>query len=571
MHVVPLTTMTGWEDRPSFSPDGEQVAFAADGGKRGSSIYVTLVGSSDVRRLTNEPSWDENPTWSPDGRQIAFLREQPDGITIHLVSALGGPDGKLTDFRGADSLSWSPDGHWLAAARSENVAGQPGGIYLIPAEGGDPRPLIAPTAGHAFLDPAFSPDGHRLAYGTCSRGGDEGPHRSRFSADFADCDIYLMELDALVTPTQIPRRLTTQRSGGVYGITWTRDGTGVVYSAVPANFSMSYLWRVGVDGTRPPERVEIAGASAGSPVTTRARDRLAFARESIDTDVYRVEAGHPSQLVVGSTFMEVEPRLSPDGRRLVFASQRAADDVNDEFGRVRDTMSAGDIWVSEADGSSPRRLTHGPGRGPASPSWSPDGRRIAFDSLGYDNHFHIWLIDADGGTPRRITTQTDNEHTPMWSRDGRWVYFSSQEGTTRDIWRVPASGGTPERLTHGGSGPFACESADGKSLLFQTHDGDSPLMVMALAGGPARQLVACVKNSAFGVGLEGVYYVPCDASADPPVHVLDLKTGRDRRFGTLDKLNYRPLGLSVSPDGRTIVYPRLTYRNSDLMLIENFR
>ena len=382
------------------------------------------------------------------------------------MSALGGPDGKLTDFRGADSLSWSPDGHWLAAARSENVAGQPGGIYLIPAEGGDPRPLIAPTAGHAFLDPAFSPDGHRLAYGTCSRGGDEGPHRSR-SADFADCDIYLMELDARGTPTQLPRRLTTQRSVGVDGITWTRDGTGVVYSAAPANFSMSYLWRVGVDGTRPPERLEIAGANAGSPATTRARDRLAFARASIDTDVYRVEAGHPSQLVVGSTFMEVEPRLSPDGRRLVFGSQRAADDL---------TTSG----YPTADGSSPRRLTHGPGRGQASPSWSPDGRRIAFDSLGQDDQFHIWLIDADGGTPRRITTKADNEHVPTWSRDGRWVYFSSDEGTTRDIWRVPASGGTPERLTHGGSGPFACESADGKSLLFQTRrwrfapDGNGP-------------------------------------------------------------------------------------------------
>src|SRR5262245_16148166 len=197
MRVVPLTPMTGWEDRPSFSPDGEQVAFAADGGKRSSSIYVTLVGSSDVRRLTNEPSWDENPTWSPDGRQIAFLRERPEGNTIHLVSALGGPDGKLTDFRGADSLSWSPDGHWLAAGRSENVAGQPGGIYLIPAEGGDPRPVIVPTAGRALSQPTFSPDGHRLAYGACSRGGDEGP--------FADCDIYLMELDPLLAPARLPR------------------------------------------------------------------------------------------------------------------------------------------------------------------------------------------------------------------------------------------------------------------------------------------------------------------------------------------------------------------------------
>ena len=266
----------------------------------------------------------------------------------------------------------------------------------------------------------------------------------------------------------------------------------------------------------------------------RSRDRLAFARVLVDADIYRVEPGRPAQLVVGSTLLdEMEPRLSPDGRRLVFGSQRA--------GIVTD------IWVSDADGSNARQLTHGPGRDQGSPYWSPDGRRIAFDSLGQDNQCHIWMIDADGGTPRRITTKADNEHTPTWSRDGRWVYFSSDEGTKRDIWRVPASGGTPERLTHGGSGPFACESADGKSLLFQLDEGDSPLMAMSLAGGGVRQLVACVRWSSFGAGPQGVYYVPCDSSADPPVHVLDLETGRDRRLGTLEKLTLRPLGLSVSP------------------------
>ena len=119
MRVVPLTTLTGEECNPTFSPDGEQVAFAWNGEKQDNwDIYVTLVGSSDVRRLTSDPLPDGNPAWSPDGRQIAFLRERPDGTTIQLVSALGGPDGKLSDFRGADSLSWSPDGHWLAAGRS---------------------------------------------------------------------------------------------------------------------------------------------------------------------------------------------------------------------------------------------------------------------------------------------------------------------------------------------------------------------------------------------------------------------------------------------------------------------
>ena len=68
-----------------------------------------------------------------------------------------------------------------------------------------------------------------------------------------------------------------------------------------------------------------------------------------------------------------------------------------------------------------------------------------------------------------------------------------------------------------------------------------------------------------------MYYVACDPSPNPAVHVLDLQTGRDRRLGTLDGIAERPVGLSVSPDGRTIVYPKVTTQNADLMLIENFR
>ena len=112
---------------------------------------------------------------------------------------------------------------------------------------------------------------------------------------------------------------------------------------------------------------------------------------------------------------------------------------------------------------------------------------------------------------------------------------------------------------------------DGKHLLFQPKDANSPLMAMPPAGGEPRQLVACVRRAAFGAGPQGVYYVACDPSTNPPLHVLDLETGRDRLLGTLDGLVDRPLGLAVSPDGKTIVYPRQVHLNADLMLIENFR
>ena len=96
-------------------------------------------------------------------------------------------------------------------------------------------------------------------------------------------------------------------------------------------------------------------------------------------------------------------------------------------------------------------------------------------------------------------------------------------------------------------------------------------MTMALPSGEARQLIPCVKNSAFGVGPRGVYYVPCDPTPDPQLYVLDPKTGRNARLGRLDGLADRPLGLSVSQDGNTIVYPRQVFSRADLMMIENFR
>jgi eukaryotic-like serine/threonine-protein kinase len=547
--VVQLTGLLGRESHPTFAPDGEQVASAWNGPKQDNwDVYVTLLGSSDVRRLTSDPAADTHPTWSPDGRQIAFLQERSDGTTIQLVSALGGADRKLGDFRGADSLSWSPDGQWLAAGRQDEETRQPRGIYLIPIDGGDPRLVIASTKGASDSQPAFSPDGRRLAYASCD-------YVNRSESVRSGCNVSLVGLSDPQTSSAPPRRLTTQGSWAILSIAWTRDGNALVYAADTAEWPR-YLWRVGVDGTHPPERLEVAGPYAGDPVIALSRNRMAFSRALADSDIYQFGFGRPAQLILGSTFSEAQPHLSPDGRRIVFSAKR---------------FDRGEIWVAQADGSNAQQLTHGPGIAQASASWAPDGRRIAFDSFTDDLHFHIWVIDADGGTPRQLTTQAGNQSMPTWSHDGKWIYFSGDQGSGRDIWRVPASGGIPQRLTHGARGPFACESTDGTTLLFQLKDGDSPLMAMPLTGGATRQLVACVQNGVFGVGPQGVYYVPCNLNPDSPIHVLDLETGRDRRLGTLESPRRRPNGLSVSRDGKTIVYSKVTTQGADLMLIENFR
>ena len=150
--VVPLTALSGDETFPTFSPDGQQVAFSWNGEKEDNrDIYVKMIGSSEMHRLTTDPAADGSPAWSPDGRRIAFVR----GGAIHLISPLGGPDRKVSGDLFGGSRSWSPDGRWLAAlgpGAGPDAAAR--SIYLVPVDGGEPRPLTRAQPGGRDLAPA---------------------------------------------------------------------------------------------------------------------------------------------------------------------------------------------------------------------------------------------------------------------------------------------------------------------------------------------------------------------------------------------------------------------------------
>lgn len=121
-----------------------------------------------------------------------------------------------------------------------------------------------------------------------------------------------------------------------------------------------------------------------------------------------------------------------------------------------------------------------------SPSWSPDGTMVAFDSRPNGDP-DIFVVRADGGAARRLTTYTGEDVTPSWSRDGKWIYFSSDRSGEFEIWKVPASGGESGagravQVTH--SGGFAsAESIDGKHLYFAKDLGKPGLWRLNLADG----------------------------------------------------------------------------------------
>ena len=264
LRAVPLTRLAGRESAPAFAPDGEQVAFVWSGEKSDNvDIYVTLVGSTSVRRLTTDSADDFGPSWSPDGRRIAFLRRSGHSARVHITSAVGGPDLKLSDFPvgvveadrifGAQ-IAWSPDGRQIVAGRDPRASeGVSAGLYLIPVDGGEPRALTRPTHPAFDLAPAFSANGRRLAVLACRSIGPFLP-----SLWPGECVVRATDLDDGM-PKTAPRTLTMDPVEPL-GLAWSRDGTSIIYTS--GHPGPVRLWRLWINASRPAELIEMAGEAA---------------------------------------------------------------------------------------------------------------------------------------------------------------------------------------------------------------------------------------------------------------------------------------------------------------------
>jgi Tol biopolymer transport system component len=571
--TMPLTALPGTVWWPTFSPDGRQVAFVWTGDKPGRpGIYVKMIGTSEVRRLVeglpqppaNAPagspsqdvSFDFAPQWSPDGLQIAFVRSEG-----HLAS--GGTIHLVSGLGGAArKLSdWRVvQGPW------GNVSWSPDARFLATARAGTPDETT-PEAWSIYLVPLDGGEPRLLARAKAngrnlapafSPDGKRMAYAACDTRETSPCDVHVIDLDAELVPTGAPRRLTRQGLYSIIRIAWTPDGRWLLYDseAGPETF---YLWRVAAEGSIAPERIEIAGVGAWLPAVSG--DRLAYTRWRVDSDIVRFAPDRSRQpFPASSSYWDGSADFSPDGQRVAFESMRSGERQ--------------EIWLADADGSDPIQLTRGPGRLQGSPAWSPDGRRIVFDSQGADGHWNIHIIDVTGGAPRRLTEHPGDENLPRWSRNGRWVYFHGRRDGRAGIWRIPSGGGVEERIVETPAGVGAVqESTDGLTLYYTTAPG-SPLFAHPLNGGRDWKVVDCVNGlKGFAVAEGAIHYVQCGDWTQAPgrpdvsLHRLDVPSGEDRVLGTLEA--YRG-SLMVSPDERSILYTSVMRTGSDLMLIEHF-
>jgi Tol biopolymer transport system component len=548
--VVPLTTFVGREDSPSFSPDGSQVVFAWNGEKQEKwDLYVKIIGSATALRLTTDAADNRFPAWSPDGKQIAFIkRGQRTGL--YLISPLGGPEQKIADFDAADGPpAWSPDGKLLLVAKpySQQTSTSGGGtVFVVPAGGGEPRPILVPDPGGSYLYPAFNSSSRSLAVATC-----KGVFLLR------TCDVDTVSLNSEWLPQGKPRRLSPM-STYVSGLAWTADGRALVVGASTSPVSDFYLWLV-ESNSGVPKRLEIASQGASSPAVALKGRRLAFSRRIHDSDVWGLELGGPAVTIrpflVSSTY-DASAQFSPDGSRIAFASDR-------------DGIMA--IWLTQTNGSGLIKVSRGPENFNGSPRWSPDGRWVAFDARNTAGEWSIQTVETGGGPARHVVSEPFNASVPSWSRDGKWIYFTSERTGRSEIWRAPAQGGSAEQITRNG-GYVALEGADGRTLYYtKTIDTTSelPLYAKPLAGGEEEQVLAGVRHRAFQVFGDGIYYITGRGPAGDEIRFYEFAKKRTRVVAPIE--GQVGLGFSVSPDRNTFLFTKVVSEGSDLMLIENFR
>jgi len=535
--LLPLASLPGRAMAPTFSPDGSQVAFAWNEGADSGhlfDLYVKSLGSERLLRLTHQPSKWMSAAWAPDGSTIAFLRITDESAGIFVIPALGGSERSIVSSGvaiGSVQISWSADGHQLAYSGYGPDAAQ---IEIVSLDTGDTRPLSPAPECMTAVNPAFAPDGKQLALVCVSSSG--------------VYTIYVVPLSDGRAPAGAPRALATMM-GEPQGLAWMADGSGLIVSNDPGDGGE--LWQLTLRG----EREQLPFGENGSAPTVAARGgRIAYVRSRAIVDIWRADltAAHPEESatkLIYSTRMQVLPRYSRDGTRIAFQSNRSG---------------SFEIWMTDAQGADPDRLTSFNGPLTAAPSWCSDGRRIAFDSR-LSGSSAIYIEDINERVPRKLVTSRENLSRPVWSEDCRWLFAFDGNNV---LYRIAATGGPAERFTEHVSS-YCVVSAD--RVIFNVMESTGVLLWMRSVGGgaqaPLEGMPRIRYEDAWAATPAGIYFT--DSSSQPvQVDYYDLSSRRTRTLMTLKQTPVPGVGpgISVSPDGHWLLYGQSGDESSEIML-----
>jgi WD40 repeat protein len=259
------------------------------------------------------------------------------------------------------------------------------------------------------------------------------------------------------------------------------------------------------------------------------------------------------------------PRFSPDGTQVLFSSFRTGE---------------GTYWPANPDGSALRLWSPLIGEAPARPmraqevsigGWSPDGRRIAFD-MTIDGNSDIYLGDFRGSKPIRLSSETSLEVLPVFSPDGRWIYFASDRSGSPQIWRMAVEGGPAKQLTFQG-GFLPQPSFDGEYVYYNATLGGSEqpntLKRVSATGGQESVVVVGVPSFCWSVRPKGIY-VLIPENGKEYLELYDPASGQRKRLGSMPfRVARGSCGfMTVAPDGRSLLANHVDRYETNLGLLE---
>jgi Tol biopolymer transport system component len=550
--VVPLTSLPGAELAPALSPDGKRLAFTwRPAGAWDQGIYTMELPDGQPRRLTDNPGINMFAEWSPDGRRIAYCRvvQGGDRLELRLADLGSGIDRVLLTSEIPGTVDappwfhiWTPDGEGLILSRPRHPGG-PLSITLLRLKTGVEERLTPPVAGVAGeITPSLSPNGRQLVFQRRSPSG-EG-------------DLFAVELDAGLTAAVPPRQLTYQNCC-LEAPSWTRDGREVVFAS----------WK---DGTRRLARISSSGGSVRFDPTVPAvgfaprvapDGRLVFHDSSRAGNIFRVDLQRPgagAQRFIASSRVDGSPTYSPDGKSIVFTSDR---------------RGSRQLWVCDAEANDARQLSHLKDASAWYPAYSPDGKWIAFEAR-HGSESSIYLANPASGSAHRLLSESSTAQRPHWSRDSRHLYFASDRSGQFEIWRVAVSadgkaGATIQLTRQGGYSGY--ESADGRYLYYCDFTFRQLRRVPA-AGGPEEQVPDHTPFSRYPSNLAagglGIYYPGQSGPLGTPLWFLPFQ-GRPILLGAVPRAPSL-LGMAVSPDDRWLLFSAFELGSGDILSVPGF-
>jgi eukaryotic-like serine/threonine-protein kinase len=460
-------------DMPRISPDGRYLAFNATDSSGKTRIWLRALNAVSAQPLAGTEG-TKRPFWSPDSRFLGFFADGK----LKKIEVTGGPAQKICDApTGADG-SWSPEGVILF----DGALSDP--IHRVSAAGGVPVVAVKPDAARKETQaawPEFLPDGKHYLYMASSQKAEENAYRigslgsteskllmpAQTLVSYAPPGYLLFVRDkTLVAQRFDPKAQKTLGEPVPLAEQIGTDSVGLARFSVSREGTLAY--RTGESGSRllwvdrAGKEIETAAdpGELGNPALSPRGDRLAF-------DLGDTRSGKPniwirdlargvsSRFTFGATG-EVGPLWSPDGSRVVFSVIREP---------------AFDLFEKPAASEGEAKELLKTNELKVASDWSRDGRYIAFSSQGKETKFDIWMLPTFGDKRPIPFLKTEfAEMFPVFSPDGRYVAYQSNESGRFEIYvqSFPGPGRKWQVSTAGGSEPSW--RSDGKEIFYRAAD-----------------------------------------------------------------------------------------------------